>query len=112
MVLPEVSPVGRTDLRRAIAVIIRRSHAGATRAEWPEIALAIAKQLATDPRIVRDVLERVADGAAAPEKNRPGQGRPLRIQPGTVECDRLVNGLLSRFGARHTASFIDALPGN
>ena len=87
---------------------------GKGRDEWPSICLEIAKQTKVHPRLVERVLEKLAEGEESPENRRAGAGRKQRVKPGTEKADRLVGGLLSGFGGRHTATMVNqvgVLPG-
>ena len=98
----DASPRSETELRTAIAVIIKAWHAGVSREEWPEIARAIATQVQCNTRIVTRVLKKLAEGTP-PEKRREGGGRPNRIVLGLAKADVVIGGLRSGFGSKHTA---------
>ena len=99
-------PLGEKELRQAIAVAYYRQYPGALRTQWPTIIAALAKQFRTRTRTVKCVLTKL-EKKVSPEERRPGAGRKSRITPGTDKADRLVGGLLSGFGARHTANFVN-----
>ena len=113
-------PVGECELRKAIAVILRRSYPDAVhqsgyvyiaedvKKQHDTIAKDIAGQLQCDERTVADVMMKIAEDSP-PEKRRPGAGRPGRIQPGTEAADRLLGGLLAGFGTRQTANLVNAV---
>ena len=99
--------VKQGELRQAIGVIIKRSHAEAEPSEHAAIAKEIAAQLQCDERTVLDVVARMAEGGS-PEQHRHGAGRPYRIKGGSPEADCLLGGLLANYGARQTARLINA----
>ena len=101
------SSVNPSELRSAIAVIVKRAHADAIQKDRRAIVKEVAALLQADPECVDDVITKMASGQH-PAQNRKGGGRPFRIKPGTAAADALLGGLLNGFGTRHTTRLVNA----
>eukprot|EP01052_Picozoa_sp_SAG31_P026208 SAG31_NODE_2358_length_5873_cov_12.058019_3_plen_182_part_00 len=94
--------VPRTELRAAVEVMILRRYADVPKEAWPEAAAEIAPLFSTNKECVLRVFEAVAANQDA-KRNKPGQGRPAKIQLGTKAADRIMGGLAKGYGQRWTA---------
>ena len=90
-------------MRLAIRGVINQKFPNARRSEWKGIKINFSKKFNVSRRTFQTGIENMAEGKNITQRKK-GVGAKPRIKNGTKKSARLVGGLRSGLGCRHTAT--------